>query len=200
MWQAALEKGRNLAEAVSEIRVEFARNGDAREFLKGVIMKKREEILKLIERNSKFTAEDLSVMLDWDLEEVEEEIRKMEEENIICGYPTVINWDDTDEERVTALIEVKVTPQRGKGFEKIAQRIYKFNEVESVYLMSGGFDLAVTVKGKSLKEVARFVSTKLAPMETIMSTGTHFVLKKYKENGLPLVKEVSGDERMPVTP
>lgn len=159
----------------------------------------RNDILAAIDKNSKMTAEDLAVMLGVSLEEVQKEIKSMEDESIICGYPTLINWDKTNYEKVTALIEVKVTPQRGQGFDNIAERIYKFEEVESVYLMSGGFDLTVIIEGKSMKEVAAFVSDKLAPMEAVLSTGTHFVLKKYKEHGMPLVHE-KGDERMLITP
>jgi DNA-binding Lrp family transcriptional regulator len=159
----------------------------------------REKILSAIDKNSKLTAKDLAAMLGSTEEEVALTIKQLEEESIICGYPTLINWDKTESEKVTALIEVKVTPQRGQGFDKIAERIYKFDEVESVYLMSGGFDLTVIIEGKSMKEVATFVSSKLAPMEAVLSTATHFVLKKYKEHGLPLVQE-SKDERMLITP
>ena len=119
----------------------------------------------------------------------------MEADKVICGYPTLIDWDKVSDEKVTALIELKVTPQRGQGFDKIAERIYKFDEVESVYLMSGGFDLTVIIRGKSMKEVSRFVFEKLAPMESIQSTATHFVLKKYKDQGLIMQFE-SDDERI----
>lgn len=160
----------------------------------------REKILRNIAKNGKLSSEDLAAMLDFSREEVEKEIEAMEKEGVICGYPTLINWDKTDCERVTALIEVEVTPERHRGFDKIAERIYQFDEVESVYLMSGGFDLTVIIDGRSMKEVARFVTTKLAPMESIKSTATYFVLKKYKEHGLPLVEEKSGDERQLITP
>lgn len=160
----------------------------------------RKKILRNIAKNGKLSTEDLAAMLETDPTEVEAEISAMEAEGIICGYPTLINWDKTDFERVTALIEVKVTPERNRGFDKVAERIYQFEEVESVYLMSGGFDLTVIIDGKSMKEVARFVTTKLSPMESIMSTATYFVLKKYKEHGLPLVEEKSGDERQLITP
>ncbi len=159
----------------------------------------REKILKAINKNSKLTAEELAIMLGSTEEEVTSFIKKMEEEYIICGYPTLINWDKVKCERITALIEIKVAPQRGLGFDKIAERIYKFEEVQSVYLMSGGFDLTVIIEGQTMKEVANFVSAKLAPMEAILSTSTHFVLKKYKENGLPLVKG-KHDERMLIVP
>lgn len=159
----------------------------------------REKILRALDKNSKLASKDLSIMLNVTEEDIVNEITKMEEENVICGYPTLINWDKTDCEKVTALIEVKVTPQRGQGFEKIAEKIYKFDEVESVYLMSGGFDLTVIIEGKTMKEVALFVSGKLATMDSVLSTATHFVLKKYKEHGMPLVSE-SSDERMLITP
>ena len=159
----------------------------------------REQILNAMDNNSKLTAKDISLMLGIDEAAVAGEIKAMEEEAVICGYPTLINWDKTDSEKVTALIEVKVTPQRGQGFDRIAERIYKFDEVKSVYLMSGGFDLTVIIEGKTLKEVANFVSSKLAPMESVLSTGTHFVLKKYKEHGMPLYIEKK-DVRQLITP
>jgi len=159
----------------------------------------REQILKAIDKNSKISAADLAIMLGSTEEEVKAVIKELEDEKIICGYPTLINWEKVQCERVTALIEVKVTPQRGLGFDKIAERIYKFEEVQSVYLMSGGFDLTVILEGKTMREVASFVSEKLAPMEAILSTATHFVLKKYKEHGLPLV-QTKTDERMLITP
>ena len=159
----------------------------------------REQILKAIDKNSKISAADLAIMLGSTEEEVKAVIKELEDEKIICGYPTLINWEKVQCERVTALIEVKVTPQRGLGFDKIAERIYKFDEVQSVYLMSGGFDLTVILEGKTMREVANFVSEKLAPMEAILSTATHFVLKKYKEHGLPLV-QTKTDERMLITP
>lgn len=163
-------------------------------------MLQQEEVLRLISTNSKITSEDMAAMLDSTPEEVEAFIADMEKEGIVCGYPTLINWDLAQSEIVTALIEVKVEPQRGSGFDKIAQRIYQFDEVESVYLMSGSFDLTVMITGKTMKEVAQFVSTKLSPMEYIMSTSTNFVLKKYKEHGLSLVKNNREDERMLITP
>ena len=160
----------------------------------------REKILRNIAKNGKLSHEDLAALLDASPGEITAEIEAMEREGIICGYPTLINWDKTDCERVTALIEVEVTPERHRGFDKIAERIYQFDEVESVYLMSGSFDLTVIIDGRSMKEVARFVTTKLAPMESIQSTATYFVLKKYKEHGLPLVTEKSGDERQLISP
>ena len=118
---------------------------------------------------------------------------------MICGYPTLIDWDKTTIEKVTALIEVKVAPRRGVGFDYMADRIYKFEEVQYVYLMSADYDLMVIVEGRTMKEVASFVSSKLAPMESVLSTATHFVLKKYKEHGIPMVEDEK-DERMLITP
>ena len=161
----------------------------------------REKILAVIEKNSRIDIKDLAALLGESEVAIANEIAAMEKENIICGYHTLINWDNTSDEKVIALIEVKVTPQRGRGFDKIAERIYQFDEVESLYLMSGsGFDLTVIIVGKTMKEVAWFVATKLAPMESVMSTATHFVLKKYKEHGLSLVAEERGDERQLITP
>lgn len=165
---------------------------------RGIFMKK--EILDIISKNSRYSTEDLAAMTGADKETVEREIKEMEDDKIICGYPALINWDNTSHERVTALIEVNVTPQRDMGFNKVAERIYKFEEVESVYLMSGGFDLTVLIQGKSMKEVARFVSEKLSTLEYVNSTATYFVLKKYKEHGIVIEEEHDGKERMLVTP
>ena len=156
-------------------------------------------ILESLDQNARLSAAELAVMLGEDEAKVAAEIRRLEEELVICGYPTLIDWDKTDKHQVTAMIEVKVTPQRGKGFDEIAERIYQFDEVEAVYLMSGGFDLTVMLRGSSLKSIAEFVSGKLAPMDSILSTATHFVLKKYKEHGIPLVQRQE-DERMLITP
>ena len=159
----------------------------------------REKILAVIEKNSRIDIKDLAVLLGESEIAVANEIAEMEKEHIICGYHTLINWDNTSEEKVVALIEVKVTPQRGMGFDKIAERIYQYNEVNAVYLMSGAFDFAVFIEGKTMKEVALFVSSKLSTLDSVLSTSTHFVLKKYKDHGTILVEEVQ-DERMLVTP
>ena len=159
----------------------------------------REEILGVIEKNSKIDLKELAILLDLDEVTVANEIAQMEKERVICGYHTLINWDNTSNERVIALIEVKVTPQRGMGFDKIAERIYQYEEVNAVYLMSGAFDFTVFIDGKTMKEVAQFVSEKLAPMESVLSTGTHFVLKKYKEHGA-ILEDVKTDERQLITP
>ena len=159
----------------------------------------KDQILKAIENNAKLTAKDLAAMLGVDEAAVATTIRELEADSVICGYPALINWDKTENERVTALIEVKVTPQRGQGFDKIAERIYNFSEVNAVYLISGGFDLMVMLEGKTLQEVAMFVSDKLSPLESVLSTATHFVLKKYKEHGTILVSQ-SPRERMLISP
>lgn len=158
----------------------------------------RTQILKMLEKNPNRDIKDIATMLGLDESVVKNTIRDMEQEQIICGYNTVINWDKTDDERVIALIEVKVTPQRGEGFDRIAERIYNYEEVTSLYLMSGGFDMTVFIEGKTMKEVAQFVSRKLAPMEGVLSTSTHFVLKKYKEAGTKLEQQKK-DERQVVT-
>lgn len=159
----------------------------------------REKILNCIEKNARIDLKDLAVMLGISEVELANEIADMEKEKIICGYHTLINWDETGEEKVTALIEVTVTPQRGLGFDKVAERIYKFSEVRAVYLMSGGFDFTVIIEEKTMKEVAKFVIEKLAPLEMVRGTSTHFILKKYKDHGTILV-ENNKDERMLVTP
>jgi len=142
-----------------------------------------EEILEILENNGKATPEEIAAMTGKNLEEVKDAIKKFEKDNVILKYNTLINWEKTSKEVVTALIEVKVTPQMGEGFDKIAERIYKYPEVKDCYLMSGGFDLTVVVEGKSMKEVALFVAEKLAPLDSVLSTSTHFVLKKYKDKG-----------------
>jgi len=155
----------------------------------------RERILKNLELNSRIDLHDLAIMLNISEVELANEIAAMEKEKIICGYPTLINWDNTDKEVVTALIEVKVTPQRGIGFDMLAERIARFSEVTSVYLMSGGFDFMVLIEGKSMKEVAKFVFDKLSALDSILSTSTHFVLKRYKDHGVDLFEDKK-DERI----
>lgn len=159
----------------------------------------RTTILKYIEKNSRVDLGELAVLLGTDEVTVANEIAQMEKEKIICGYHTLIDWDKVGMEKVTALIEVKVTPQRNQGFDRIAERIYNYPEVNAVYLISGGYDLLVTLDGKTLKEVSQFVSEKLSPVEAVISTATHFILKKYKDHGTILVKKAES-ERMLVTP
>ena len=153
----------------------------------------REKILAVID------LKELAILLGENEVDVANEISNMEKEGIICGYHTLINWDNTSTEKVVALIEVKVTPQRGMGFDKIAERIYQFSAVSAVYLMSGSFDFTVIVEGKTMREVAQFVSDKLSPMESVLSTGTHFILKKYKDHGT-ILTENKTDERQLITP
>ena len=159
----------------------------------------REKILTFIEKNSRIDLNELAIMLGVDEASVVKELEAMENERIICGYHTLIDWDKAGIEKVTAMIEVRVTPQRGMGFDKIAERIYQYNEVNAVYLMSGAFDFAVFIEGKTMKEVALFVSSKLSTLDSVLSTSTHFVLKKYKDHGTVLCDEVQ-DERMLITP
>ena len=155
----------------------------------------REKILTFIEKNSRINLKELAIMLGVDEASVANEIAAMEQENVICGYHTLIDWDKAGLEKVTAMIEVRVTPQRGMGFDKVAERIYNYPEVNSVYLISGGFDFMVTIEGKTLREVSQFVSDKLSPLDSVLSTKTNFILKKYKDHGT-VMAEQSKDERV----
>lgn len=143
----------------------------------------REEILTLLERNAKLTAAEIAVLIGHPVETVEKTISELEKTKVILGYGALVNWEKTAATPVTALIEVRVTPQRDQGFDHIAQRIFRYPQVQSCYLMSGGFDLMVIIEDQSLKEVAMFVSEKIAPLDSVISTRTHFILKKYKMNG-----------------
>lgn len=155
-----------------------------------------DEILEILEGNSRYSEDEIAVMTGKSVEEVHKAIKEYEEQNVIVGYTTLINWEKTSRESVLALIEVKVTPQRGEGFDKVAERIYKFKEVKACYLMSGGFDLTVIVEGKTMKDVALFVAEKLAVQEHVLSTSTHFVLKKYKDKGVILNKKPEDDREV----
>ena len=159
----------------------------------------REQILKTIEKNSRISMKELAILLGKEEIDVANEVAAMEAEGVICGYHTLINWEQTSLEKVNALIEVRVTPQRGQGFDNIAERIYKYPEVDAVYLISGGYDLLVSLEGKSLKEISSFVSDKLSTLDSVLSTATHFVLKKYKDHGTVLSKKEE-DEREKITP
>lgn len=159
----------------------------------------REELLAIIEKNSRIDLKELAVLLGVQEIDIVNELSKLEEEGIICGYHTLIDWEKTSIEMVTALIEVKVTPQRGQGFDKIAERIYNYPEVKAVYLISGGYDLLVTLEEKTLKEISRFVSDKLSTLDSVLSTATHFILKKYKDHGTILDKKHE-DGREVITP
>jgi DNA-binding Lrp family transcriptional regulator len=143
-----------------------------------------DEILEILEKNGRASEEEIALMLNKSVEEVRGAIKRLETDNVIVGYNTLINWEKSDRENVIALIEVKVTPQRGQGFDKVAERIYRYPQVKACYLMSGGFDLTVIIEGREMKEVALFVAEKLAPLEGVLSTATHFVLKKYKDEGV----------------
>lgn len=158
-----------------------------------------QELLEILEKNSRISVKDLAVMLEEDEAGIASQMTQLEKDKIIFGYHTMIDWDKAKIDRVTALIEVRVTPQRGEGFDYIAQRIYQFEEVTAVYLMSGAFDLTVIVEGKTMKEVALFVARRLAPIDQVLSTSTHFILKKYKDHGVVL-EETKNDERMLVSP
>lgn len=145
--------------------------------------KLKKDILSLLQEDARQSAEQMAVMLGKKEEEVKIAIEEMEIDGIIVKYNALVNYDKLDEECVQALIEVKVTPQRNRGFDAIAEDIFRFKEVKSLYLMSGGFDLAVFVEGKSMKEVAMFVSERLSLLDTVISTATHFILKKFKVEG-----------------
>ena len=158
-----------------------------------------EEILNILDKEKgNVSRAKIAQMLGMEEKEVADKIEKMEKENVIVGYKTIVNLDKTDKDVVVALIELRITPQRGEGFDKVAERIYKYPQVKSLYLMSGAYDLAVTIEGKSMKEVALFVAQKLAPMDSIISTATHFVLKKYKEEGI-VFEDDEKDTRQVIT-
>ncbi|GAW91855.1 Lrp/AsnC family transcriptional regulator [Calderihabitans maritimus] len=159
----------------------------------------RKKILEILERNSRASTREIALMLNVEEKEVIRLIEEMEKEKIILGYNTLINWEKAGEDSVTAMIDVKVVPQRDVGFDEVAERIYRFPEVKSVYLMSGGYDLSVVIEGKTLKEVARFVAEKLATLENVQSTMTHFVLKKYKQAGI-VFEDKEEDRRQVVSP
>ena len=153
-----------------------------------------ENILKILEDNANLTHEQLAVMCQKEVGDIKKYIKEQEKNGVILGYKTMIDWDKTDREYVTALIEVKITPQRDRGFDRVAELIYNYPEVQSLYLMSGGYDLAVLIEGKTMKEVAFFVAQKLAPIDDVISTATHFVLRKYKDKGV-VYGVVEVDER-----
>ncbi|MCM8901441.1 Lrp/AsnC family transcriptional regulator [Caldicoprobacter algeriensis] len=157
------------------------------------------EILEILNEDSRRTPEEIAVMLGTDVETVKQKIEELEKNKVIVKYNTIVNWDKTDREYVTALIEVKVTPQRDQGFDAIAERIYKFPEVKSVYLMSGDYDLAVMIEGRTMKEVAFFVAEKLSVLDSVLSTATHFVLKKYKVDGV-ILEDEEKDYRQVIVP
>lgn len=160
----------------------------------------RDKILAVLEKNSRIDLHELAILLGEDEAVIANEIQDMEKEHIICGYHTLINWDKTSEEKVTALIEVRVTPQRGKGYEELADRIVKYPEVNAVYLMAGAYDFTVILEGKTMRSVSRFVTEKLALLDEVISTATYYVLKKYKDHGIILADTDKEDERMKILP
>ena len=144
----------------------------------------KNKILKLLEDDARLTEKQLAIMLDTDEASVKAEIDSLEQSGTILGYKTIIDWEKTDRESVSAMIEVKLTPQRDRGFDRVAEKIYNYPEVQAVYLMSGAYDLSVLIEGKTMKEVAYFVSQKLSTIDSVTSTATHFVLHKYKDTGV----------------
>ena len=142
------------------------------------------ELLKLLENDARLSPEALALMLDKEVGDIKTIIEDYENAGVILGYQTIIDWDKTDREYVSALIEIKIAPQKDRGFDHMAERIYNYPEVQSLYLMSGGFDLAVIIEGRTMKEVAYFVARKLATLDDVVSTATHFVLRKYKDKGV----------------
>lgn len=164
------------------------------------LSEKETEILEILEEDSRLTAETISKMIGLSVEETEKLISGLEEKKIIVDYATTIDWKKVDgHEGVTAMIDVKVAPKRGVGFDEIAERIYRFNEVKSVYLMSGAYDLSVVIEGKTMTDIARFVSEKLSALDSVLSTTTHFILKKYKHDGV-IFDQDDKDKRIVVSP
>lgn len=162
-------------------------------------MEHREEILKLLETNSRLTAKEVAIMLDLDEKFVVDKISELEADKIIAGYHTIINWEQTDDQHVSAIIEVRVTPQRGRGFDEIAEKIYQFPEVKSMYLMSGGYDFMVELKKAPMKLIAHFVSSRLSTIDEVQSTATHVILKRYKDHNTIFAEDMD-DKRMVVSP
>ncbi|MBP1156812.1 MULTISPECIES: Lrp/AsnC family transcriptional regulator [unclassified Paenibacillus] len=157
------------------------------------------KIIELLKEDARRTPALIATMLGASEAEVSEAIGELEEANVIVKYATVVNWAKVDSEKVTALIEVQITPERGRGFDAISERIYLYPEVKSVYLMSGAYDLLVEIEGKTLKEVAAFVSNKLSPIDRVLSTKTHFILKKYKQDGITF-EDHEDDRRLLISP
>ena len=156
-----------------------------------------DKLLKLLEDDATLTAEQLATMLNKEVGDIKNIIEKYEKDGVILGYKTIVDWDKTDREYVSALIEVKVMPQRDDGFDKIAEKIQNYPEIKGLYLMSGGFDFTVLIEGKTMKEVAYFVAEKLATLEDVIATSTHFVLRKYKDKGIvygPEQKDERGNQ------
>ncbi len=160
---------------------------------------KDREILEVLQDNSRLSFEQIAAMLGMDRQDVENRIKELEEKRIIAKYNSLINWEKAGEDVVSAIIEVKVSPQRGAGFDKLAERIYRFPEVRAVYLMSGRYDFSVLIEGTNMKDVAFFVATKLATIDNVLSTATHFVLKKFKQEGV-ILEDKEEDRRLVISP
>ncbi|WP_407269461.1 Lrp/AsnC family transcriptional regulator [Radiobacillus sp. PE A8.2] len=159
------------------------------------------ELLQLLEKNGRMEAEQIAIMMDISVEDTKHMIKKLEDENAILGYSALVDWSKVLKyEGVTAMIDVKVTPARGVGFDKVAERIYRFPEVKAVYLMSGAYDLSVSIEGTTMMEISRFVSDKLSTLDAVISTTTHFVLKKYKHDGIIFEDDDDEDKRILVSP
>lgn len=156
-------------------------------------------ILNILTEDARTPISQIAVMLGEDEAKIADTIARLERQRIILKYPALVNWERVDVDQVEAMIEVRVTPQRGEGFEAIAEQIYRFEEVSSVYLMSGGYDLLVNMKARTMRQLALFVAEKLSTIEHVISTATHFVLKKYKDQGV-LMDETTEDLRLKVTP
>lgn len=154
-----------------------------------------DKILAMIEEDCRISPKNMALMLEKEEGDIRAEIERLERERVILGYKAVIDWEKTARECVTAIIELKVSPQRDRGFDMIAEKIYNYPEVQSVYLVSGGYDLAVVLEGKTMREVAYFVAEKLAATDGIISTATHFVMRKYKEKGVIYSLDERADER-----
>ncbi|WP_342433106.1 Lrp/AsnC family transcriptional regulator [Neobacillus sp. FSL H8-0543] len=159
------------------------------------------EVLSILEENHRVSVETMAAMVNTTVENTMEIIKKLESDKIIVSYPALIDWSKVEgKENIVAMIEVKVTPKRGVGFDEVAERIYRFPEVTSLYLMSGAYDLSLTIEGKSMTEIATFVSEKLSTIENVISTTTHFMLKKYKHDGVVFGGSKDTDRRMVVSP
>lgn len=163
------------------------------------INEKDKEILSILENDARIPTSEIATMAALTEAEVKKRMKELEQNGVIKKYKTIVDWERAGEEKVTAVIDVKVTPERGKGYDSVAERIANFPEVRTVYLVSGEYDLAVVVEGKTLKEVSHFVSEKLAPLERVHGTNSHFMLKKYKEEGI-VVFEKEENKRLGISP
>lgn len=156
------------------------------------------KIIEILEQDCRKTPEEIAKKIGRDVETVKKQIKELEDRGVIAGYKALINWDEFDRDLVVSQIELRVMPQIGKGFDRIAEKIYQYPQVKSMFLVSGGYDLCLTISGQNMKDVALFVAEKLAPMECIVSTTTHFILKKYKEHGV-IFEHGETDNRQVIT-